>query len=122
MEGKIYSVTEANAMLPFVAPALVELREKFEDAMKIRETVAQIAAGNGGSERRDEWNRTLARVRELMERLEGWSIELRDVSTGLIDFPAVIDGKDAFLCWRLGEDEVSWWHPPDTGFAGRRPL
>ena len=122
MEDKLYSVEEANALLPYLAPTLVELREKYEEAAMIRNAVAQAAATNGGSHKRDDWSRTLARVSELLERIEEWQVQLKDVATGLVDFPTVIDGEDALLCWRLGEPEVAWWHSPDDGFVGRRPL
>jgi hypothetical protein len=122
MADRIYSVEEANELLPHLAPTLVELREKFEDAARIRAAIEQAAASNGGSPRREEEQRTLARVSELLKRLEDWEIELRDVSTGLIDFPTVINGERAFLCWRLGEPNVAYWHSPDDGFLGRRSL
>jgi hypothetical protein len=122
MSEKIYTVEEANAILPYLAPTLVELREKFEDAAKIREMVAQAASTNGGSPDREKWSRTLARVSELIDRLREWNLELRDVATGLVDFPAVVEGEEAWLCWRLGEPEVAYWHSKGGGFAGRRPL
>jgi hypothetical protein len=121
-ERKFYSIEEANELLPFLAPTLVELREKYEEAARIRREVARAASSNGGSPDRDEWSRTLARVSELLERIQDWQIDLRDITTGLVDFPTVIDGEDAFLCWRLGEPEVAWWHSPEDGFIGRRPL
>ena len=121
-EEKLYTVEEANELLPHLAPTLVELREKFEEAARVREAVAHAALGNGWSEKRDSWSRTLARVQELIERLQDWEIELRDISTGLVDFPSVIDGQDAYLCWRLGEPEVAYWHGREDGFPGRRPL
>lgn len=55
-------------------------------------------------------------------RIDGWGITLRDIESGLIDFPALVDGRQVWLCWRLGEDDVAWWHELDSGFAGRRPL
>ena len=119
---KRYTRDEANALLPFLAPTLVELREKFEEAQRIKETVAQAAAGNGGSAKREKWTRTLARVQELMERLEEWEIVLRDYETGLVDFPALMAGEEVYLCWRLGEPDVAYWHRPDEGFGGRHPL
>ncbi|MBA3430993.1 MAG: DUF2203 domain-containing protein [Actinobacteria bacterium] len=122
MPNKTYSVQEANDLLPYLAPTLVELRDKFEDAIVIRTTMQNAAATNGGSVKRERWSRTLARVAELVERIEEWELELRDISVGLIDFPTVIDGREAWLCWRLGEAEVAYWHSPDDGFAGRRPL
>ena len=121
-DRRIYTVDEANALLPHLAPALVELRDKFEQGTRIRSTLERIAAGNGWSERRAEWQRILERVAELVGRLDEWGIELRDISTGLVDFPARIDDADALLCWRLGEPEVAYWHRPEDGFAGRRPL
>lgn len=119
---KRYTVEEANALLPYLAPTLVELRDRSEEAARIKEQMDAAAATNGGSTDRERWARTLARVQELMERLEEWEIALRDLNSGLVDFPAVIEGSDAYLCWRLGEPEVSHWHSPDDGFRGRRPL
>lgn len=119
---KSYTVAEANELLPYLAPTLVELREKSEEAARVREAVSVAAASNGGSGERERWARLLARVAELAERLEQWQLVLRDLSQGLVDFPAEVDGTEAYLCWRLGEPEVAYWHPRDTGFAGRRPL
>jgi hypothetical protein len=61
-------------------------------------------------------------LRAEVERISGLGIILRDVESGLVDFPAERDGNEVYLCWRLGEDHVGYWHPPETGFAGRRPL
>lgn len=122
MQAKRYSVQEANELLPHLAPLLVELRDKFEKAAEIRGTIARVAATNGWSEKRERWLRTLARVAELLERIHEWGILLRDLDSGLIDFPTVMEGRDAFLCWRLGEPQVAYWHFPEDGFAGRTPL
>jgi hypothetical protein len=120
--SKIYSVDEANALLPYLAPTLVELREKFEEATVIRRRVARASTTNGGSLDREDWSKTLARVAELVERIGDWELELRDVTTGLVDFPGFVEGEEAWLCWRLGEAEVEHYHPKDTGFSGRRRL
>jgi hypothetical protein len=120
--ARIYSLEEANALLPYLAPTLVELREKFEAAQKIRELVGRSATTNGGSLDREKWSRVMARVSELLERIEEWELHLRDVSTGLVDFPTLIDGSEAWLCWRLGEPEIAWWHSTEEGFSNRRPL
>lgn len=122
MDDKLYSVEEANGLLPYLAPTLVELREKYEEANKIRMKVAGIASTNGWSPSREEWSTTLARVAELMERIQEWQLQLRDLSTGLVDFPSLVEGQEAWLCWRLGEPEVAYWHPTDEGFDSRRPL
>jgi hypothetical protein len=122
MPNKIYSVEEANELLPRIAPALVELRDKFEEATEIRVAVARAASTNGGTPERERWSKTLARVTELIERLQEWDVQLRDVSSGLVDFPTIMEGEEAWLCWRLGESEVAFWHPKDAGLGGRRPL
>lgn len=121
-EPRIYTVEEANALLPYLAPTLVELREKFEEAAHIKEKMATASRSNGWSESRDRWATTLARVGELADRISEWQLELRDVATGLVDFPAVIGSEHVWLCWRLGEPEIAFWHPQDEGFGGRRPL
>lgn len=119
---RIYTVAEANELLPFLAPTLVELREKFEDAARIRKYMATASRSNGWSTARDEWAEKLARVDELMDRINEWEIHLRDISTGLVDFPGMREGEEIWLCWRLGEPEVAYWHPRTEGFAGREPL
>ena len=122
MTGASYTLEEANELLPFLAPALVELRERFEEAAKIRSLVGAAASSNGWSPDREVWSRTLARVEELIERLAEWNVVLRDVSTGLVDFPTIREGQAAYLCWRLGEPQVAFWHPAAEGFSGRLPL
>lgn len=120
--SKRFSRAEADALLPSLAPALTELRSRFEEAEQVRARIVAAAATNGGSSDREQWQKTLARVQELLERITGWGVELRDIESGLVDFPSVVEGDDAFLCWKLGEPSVRYWHRPEDGFAGRRPL
>lgn len=122
MEDRTYTVDEANALLPYLAPTLIELRDKFEEAAEIRVAIVRSSVTNGGTKERERWSKFLARVAELLDRLREWEVVLRDISTGLVDFPSEKDGQEAYLCWKLGEDEVSFWHGPEDGFQGRRPL
>jgi hypothetical protein len=117
-----YSVEEANELLPYLAPALVELREKWELAERAQQARARASTSNGGPARGEDDAEVLERVAELMGRIQNWGLYLRDVRTGLVDFPWENEGEDAFLCWRLGESEVGHWHPAGEGFGGRRPL
>ena len=71
---------------------------------------------------RDRLQKLHESLRETLGELAGMGIQVKDVDRGLIDFPAVIDGQDALLCWRLGEPSIAHWHTPEDGFAGRRPL
>jgi len=124
MPDKFYSVEEANALLPKLKPLLERIRATQESLAKDK-TVAAVrekAAHNGGGlpgRHLSEWTRTLERdLRQLQE----WGIVLRDPSIGLIDFLHQREGETVFLCWKLGESRVEWWHPVDTGIAGRKRL
>jgi hypothetical protein len=61
-------------------------------------------------------------MQAAVAELDAWDIVLRDIPTGLVDFPALVNGRQVWLCWRLGEDAVEWWHELATGVAGRKPL
>lgn len=122
MAQKTYSVEEANELLPYLSPTLTELRDKFIRASDMRAEVAREAGTNGGATKRAGLQKTQARIAELLARLTEWEIELRDIEAGLVDFPAVVDGGPAWLCWKLGEDRVAHWHPTTSGYSDRRPL
>jgi hypothetical protein len=117
-----FSLEEANAMLPDLRAALPAMQRAREVVLRAGERIKGTAPRDGGgSEGREYWD-ALALLRRETERLSGEGIILRDIDSGLVDFPAERDGRSVFLCWRLGEPEVAYWHPLDTGFAGRRPL
>lgn len=117
-----FTVDEANAMLEDLRPRLVRLREARQVILRSGERVRQGAPTNGGGREGSEYWEAVRVVRTEAEHLSTEGIVLRDAEAGLIDFPAERDGRPVLLCWRLGEDRVGWWHPPDTGFTGRRPL
>ncbi len=124
MPEKFYSVEEANALLPKLNPLLQRIRDTQEAVAKDKTlaVVREKAAHNGGGlpgRHLSELTRTLDRdLRQLQE----WGIVLRDPSIGLIDFLHQREGETVFLCWKLGETDVAWWHPVDTGIAGRQHL
>jgi hypothetical protein len=118
-QAEPWTVERANAALPRVGSALARIRDLVAEARREREGTAGLREGNGhpapptGTEE----------LRAAVEDLTGEGIILRDVDAGLVDFPARLDdGREYLLCWVLGEPAVEWWHWPDTGFAGRRPL
>jgi hypothetical protein len=114
----------------------MELRPLLEGLRADRDAVASaqrelMAARttNGGAEHAEDIARRESEILELVRRMqssvaqiEEWGITLRDIGTGLIDFPALANGRPIWLCWRLGEDAVDWWHENDRGFEHRKPL
>jgi hypothetical protein len=124
MPETFYSVDAANALVPKLKPLLERIRAT-QEALAKDKTVAAVkekAAHNGGGlpgRHLSEWTRTLQRD---LHQLQEWGIVLRDPSIGLIDFFHQRDGETVFLCWKLGEARVEWWHPVEAGIAGRKRL
>jgi hypothetical protein len=118
-EAEPWTVERANAALPRVGAALTRIRELAAAARREREGASQLLEGNG----HPPAPRAADELAAAVEGLAAEGIILRDLDTGLVDFPARLeDGREYLLCWLPGEPEVAWWHWPDTGFAGRRSL
>jgi len=116
---RVWTVEAANAALPRVREVLERIRERVAAARQEREGAAERVEGNGHAPAVKAGRGLRAAVEELTDQ----GIVLRDVDAGLVDFPArLADGREYLLCWVLGESEVAFWHWPDAGFAGRRPL
>ena len=119
-----FTLAEANALLPRLDPALRELREARdrltdEDA---HAALAGAAPGNGGGEQGRDVGEAFLDVRRLLSGIQELGIVVRDVDRGLIDFPAIRDGHEVYLCWQLDEQAVGFWHDLDSGYGGRRPI
>ena len=119
-----YSLEEANAALPRVVELLETLRSASERLgdREAREALGESAPGNGGGEPGRIVSEGFLALREAMLELREREIVLRDLGRGLVDFPSLREGREVYLCWEEGEDEIAFWHEPDAGFAGRRPL
>jgi hypothetical protein len=122
-EERSYDVAEANSMLPELRERLARIRDARQVILREAEVVKErvVADGGGSHAGRDYWDAS-ATLRTELERLAAENILLRDPETGLVDFPAQLDGERVYLCWRVGEETVANWHPLDTGFSSRRPL
>jgi hypothetical protein len=122
-EERLYTVEEANAMLPELRERLGRVREArqvlLRTAEKIRGDVEADGGGTGGDPAYFEAKRTLA---SEVDAFAARNILLRDPETGLLDFPGQRDGRPVYLCWRADEELVAHWHDLTSGFAGRRPL
>jgi hypothetical protein len=119
-----YTREEANAALATLRPLLQRLRDARDlltDA-EAHEALSDAAPGNGGGEAGTQVGESFLEVRRILATLGEAGIVLRDIDRGLIDFPSIVDGREAYLCWELGEDSVDYWHFPEAGFGGREPL
>ena len=119
---RYFSAEEANALLPTVGPLVEQLRDAQAIMEERQDEVTESIPTNGGGAVHREFLDASTRASKALNELVELGIVVRDPSSGLVDFPAMRDGSEVFLCWRLGEQSVAWFHPPETGFAGRQPL
>jgi hypothetical protein len=125
---KIFTVQEANALLPNVRTIVGKIQRSHrklshhrEDAKKAAEAAER--AGGGGFPDGVGYAAVLTELTVQIAELEALGVQLKDFERGLVDFPSLRDGRVVLLCWQLGEgDELEWWHDVDAGFAGRTPL
>jgi hypothetical protein len=115
---------EANALLPQLTAMLDRLRDAKDDLTdtEAHEALSEAASGNGGGDEGKQVGVAFLEVRRLLETIEQSGIVLRDIDRGLVDFPAMLDAREIYLCWELGEDDVGYWHELETGYGGREPL
>ena len=125
MNEKLFTLAEARAALPRVrklVEAMMESRKRIVVLQPELWPAIEAAAGNGGVPVAGELIRWSEQLRASFQELTAMGIHVQDVGRGLIDFPALRDGHEIYLCWMHPEPEIGWWHEMDAGFAGRRPL
>ncbi len=121
---KHYTREEARALLPEIRLWLKRISNLRETLEKYEQRVSALMSGGNdvGGETVNSWIRTLAEIREALCEFQKRDIMVKDLDRGLIDFPAIIGGKEVFLCWEQDEEDIEFWHDLDTGYAGREPL
>ncbi len=127
-----FTPDEANALLPRIRPLVervVEQRRALATIERRRLELTARIAGNGGdltpgelSEVDAELMGAAAALAALVEEIHELGVQVKDLELGLVDFPSLREGAEVFLCWRLGEDEIEFWHGLDEGYAGRKLL
>ena len=125
MDKRFFSVREANEMIPFLTEHLRQIRSE-------RKRLARIARRSlpgfqdimlrGGMVVGAEYFDRARHLHGLLAEIGAKGCHIKDLDSGLVDFPTIWEGREVFLCWKLGEREVAFWHEVDTGFAGRQPL
>ena len=138
--SRFYTLDAANALVPDLAVVtgrlseqrdeLVGLRDAYRDreGVVLGEVIDELPEGDD-ADTDPELRRLRLRMRGIVDQMQAdvaWlderDIVLRDIATGLVDFPALVSGRQVWLCWRSGESAIGFWHNVDEGFAGRQPL
>jgi hypothetical protein len=132
VEERYFTIEEANEALAEVRPLTEELvahRRALVELQDRQSALSTRIAGNGGNvepselqEVQDRLDEEVAGIARCVARIHEAGALVKDLDDGLVDFPAQLDGEDVLLCWRLGEDEIAFWHGLDEGFSGRKPL
>jgi hypothetical protein len=122
-----YDLAAANDRLVELRPVLEALRRDRDAVALSQARLAELAGGNGDPDgmvrqEREALRDTVVRMESAVHQIDAWGVTLRDIGSGLVDFPALANGRPIWLCWKLGEDDIAWWHELDSGVAGRRPL
>jgi hypothetical protein len=128
---KLFTIDEATAMLPLVRAITRDLSELAQSVIERRQRIAALMAGRNLAAH-DPYGGELLAVQQELERdvdkIQVYIDELRELGVeakgpqGLVDFPSLMDGRVVYLCWQLGEPEISFWHELEAGFTGRQPL
>jgi hypothetical protein len=123
---RIFTVDEANELLPAIVPKLKQIRKLYACVAELRDQATAAAASSnlgGGMIGGTVYVEALYNIGKLTTEIHELGIQLKDHTRGLIDFPTMRGGHMVLLCWELGESEqIEWWHEVDTGFAGRQLL
>jgi hypothetical protein len=130
--ARLFTIDQANAMLPLVRAICSDLATLARDVMERRHRLALLTAGRDLktgdpysdelAQMESELERDAVRLQEYVNELKELGVEPKGAVEGLVDFPCELDGRVVYLCWKLGEPEVLYWHDLDSGFSGRQPL
>src|SRR6266404_4525020 len=121
---KHYTLDEARALLPRVRQWLkqmIDLRGKLQKHDQKVEALME-AGGDVGGPVVNRWVEVMGHLKEVLLEFQRREIQIKDLDRGLLDFPAVIDGREVFLCWEQDEEDIEFWHDLDAGYAGRERL
>ena len=122
---RLFTLEEANALIPQLLNLVPEIQKlsgsmdhDFPDIHNAREK----AKWNGGSPQGTRYLNVILEYIHLIQEIESIGCEIKGVREGLIDFPSIREGREVYLCWRMPETEISFWHGLDAGFSGRQPI
>jgi hypothetical protein len=122
--NKHFTRDEARALLPEIRQWLRRLTESRRRLAEYDQRVAALLSGGSeaGGDTVNQQVRTLAEIKHVLLEFATREIQIKDLDRGLIDFPAIIGGREVFLCWELDEEDIEFWHDLESGYAGRERL
>ena len=128
---RYFTVGEATRLLPRLTEIVLDMQARKGELDRLRRQLAEAAsraAGDGHllerelAEKRSTLEEGASALSDLAREITDLGGELKGIDEGLIDFPALQEGREVYLCWRLGEERIGFWHDLEAGFAGRQPL
>jgi hypothetical protein len=127
---RLFTVEEANALLPRVRELVVQMQARRQEAEEARQEFEQLdaskARGNGYDMKREQLASRITdkmrAIRQSLEAIQEIGCQVKDIDMGLVDFPGLRNGEIVNLCWRLGEEKIEYWHTLNTGFTSRQPI
>ena len=123
--SQYFTLDEANAALITIRPLMDEvqaIRQKIMSTQPEAWTAIEKSVGNGGSRSLSQIVQDFEKLDALVHQILDTGVLIKDVNIGLLDFPALRNGREVYLCWQHGEDDIAYWHEVDAGFAGRQPI
>jgi hypothetical protein len=128
-DRRYFTVEEARRLVPHLRTLLRRMQsdqKALREAMKTLSDLTDEMRGNGHAPTAQRYEAAVLdhseRLRNTMVEISDLGVEIKDIDTGLVDFPSLRDGREVYLCWRVDEETIGYWHDIDTGFNGRRPL
>lgn len=119
-DKKCFTVAQANSALPYVSRVVEDITQVYARIIELRRGADRPEGPEPDTEK--EYEKTMDRLSELVDELHAVVVELKDFELGLVDFPAIHQGRDVLLCWKRGEADIGHWHEVDAGLAGRQPV
>ena len=119
---KYFSLAEANRSLPYVTRVVGDVTACYKTAVQLRQHLEHPEPEDNQEKLQTDYDRSMDHLSVLMDELHQVGVELKDFEMGLLDFPAIQDGREVYLCWHLGETQVCNWHEVDSGYAGRQDI
>ncbi len=121
-QGRHFTIEQANRSLPLVRRIVRDIVNAHERAMQLQGRLEELTANQSTSPLQAQLDEAMEQLQAYVSELNDVGVELKDYEAGLIDFLARHQGRDVYLCWRLGEETIAYWHELHAGFAGRQPI